>query len=163
MRNKIILTLLLLSSSALIYFGIDLFIQKKNIIQSGIGLSAGLLLSITFFLLWSTKTASRIIKNTSSVLGITLVILILLSYNDPALIPKNWNLIFALIILLSGISLIGKLNTKNKLTLFLIGALIILLEIILLFKIEDTYFFFASITLLIAASLLSLLAVFSKQ
>lgn len=163
MRKKIILALLFLAIIPLIYFGVDFFITKEKIIQSGINLGLSLLLVITFSLLWIARSVKKSIQQASAVLASALTILTIISFISPTLIPGHWNIILALVVLLSGLSLIGILNSGNIIANISIFVLVVLLEVIVLFKIEESLFFLAGITMLIIASLLSLLAVFSKQ
>lgn len=163
MRKKIILALLFLAIVPLIYFGVDFFITKENIIQSGINLGLSLILVITFSLLWIARSVKKSIQQASAVLAFALTILIVFSFITPSLIPNNWNIILALVILLSGVSLIGILNSGYKIANISIFIIVVLLEVIVLFKIEETLFFLVGIAMLIIVSLLSLLAVFSKQ
>ena len=161
--KKILVLLIAMASVASIYFAINIFYFVENAIPNSIRLMSSLLLLVNFLLIWSSQGASKKIVYTSLILGATTTTLLLINLFNFSTIPLSWNVILALLVLLSGISLITRIKFTNKLILAMIGLSTLSMEVILLLKLENRLFFVCSFVLLLILTATSLLFVFRKS
>ena len=87
MRKTITLGVLFASIILCIYFSVNVFYLKEQLIQSSIGLIASLLSIITTLIVWNSSTTTSKIKTTSTILGVTILVLVASSYINPSIIP----------------------------------------------------------------------------
>jgi len=161
---KLILTLLIIASlGAVIFYAINLFYYHEYIIKDVIRLFTMCLMLINFWFIKNNLSAKSSIRFSSSILGITIFILLLEAFFQSSSIPNTWNIVFALLVLLTSVSLIDRLKISNKFVTALTALSVLLLEIILLFKIENRIFFSLTLISLMILSAISLLFVFKKK
>ena len=162
MRKKIILSIVLILTIVTGYFIYEAVFVKAKIITNLLNsliLSIGLISSVLLYF----STANKSFFKPALVITVALFICVIYSFIDTNILFQHWNLLFSLLLLLSGICLITSLQKTNLITKIVIGATTLFLEAILLFQVENAIYFSIIFFLLIALTALSLLAVFSSK